>query len=177
MNDSIISVRYSKALFLSAVEHNVLDKVNNNMALVTEICKLPEMREFLKNPVITPSKKAEVIHNMLGKDVESITLSLIDLLVKNGREGYLPSIARTFNRDTLKFKGITKSYLTTAVGVDQAMKDRIIKLISDVFKTKVELKEIVDPEIIGGFILRVDDSYVDASVKAKLGRIRKELSK
>ena len=177
MNESIISVRYSKALFQSALEKNILDRVNQDMALISEICTLPETRDFLQNPVIRPSKKQEIFHNIFGNKVEGITLSLIDLLVKNGRESYLPSIARVFTHETLRHKGITKSVLTTAVSLDPKMKGQISELIAGLFRTKVDLEEVVDPGIIGGFILRVDDSYVDASIKSKLKKIRKELSR
>jgi F-type H+-transporting ATPase subunit delta len=177
MNDSIISVRYCRAIFRSAVDKGILDKVNRDMTLISEICTIPETKEFLKNPVITPTQKTEIFHKMLAGGVESLTLSLIDLLVKNGRESFLPAIARVFNHETLKYKGITKSVLTTATAVDEKVKNRIVKLISDVFKTSVELQEVVDSNIIGGFVLRVDDSYIDASVKSKLGKIRKEFGK
>ena len=113
----------------------------------------------------------------MAGNVEEITLSLIDLVVKNGRESFLPAIARVFIHETLKYKGITKSVLTTAFKVDEKVKKQIIELISDVFKTKVELEEVIDPEIIGGFILRVDDNYIDASVRNKLNKIKKELMK
>jgi F-type H+-transporting ATPase subunit delta len=112
---------------------------------------------------------------MLGDNVEEITLSLIDLVVKNGRESFIPAIARVFIHETKKFKGITESVLTTAVKVDDKVKKQIIDLISEVFKTKVELKENIDPEIVGGFILQIDDNYIDASIKNKLRKIRKEL--
>jgi F-type H+-transporting ATPase subunit delta len=177
MNDSIISVRYSRALFQSALGKNILDKVNHDMLLISEICKAPEAVEFLRSPVIVPSKKSEIFHKMLGSNVEVITLSLIDLLVKNGRESYLPSIARVFMHETLRQKGITKSVLTTALRVDDKVRKQIIELVSGVFKTKVELEEVVDSGIIGGFILRVDDNYIDASVRNKLNKVRKELNK
>src|SRR5512140_2597404 len=115
MNDSIISVRYSRALFQSAIGKNILDKVNQDMLLVSEVCMVPEAAEFLRSPVIVPSKKIEIFHRMFGKNVETVTLSLIDLLVKNGRESFLPSIARVFMHETLKYKGITRSVLTTAL--------------------------------------------------------------
>ena len=67
MNDSKISVRYSRALFQSALEKNILDKVNQDMILISEICKVPETKEFLKSPVIVPSKKIEIFHKMLGR--------------------------------------------------------------------------------------------------------------
>ncbi len=175
MNDSKISVRYSRALFQSALEKKILDKVNQDMILITEICKVPETKEFLQSPVIVPSKKIDIFHKILGENVEKITLSLIDLVVKNGRESFLPAIARVFINETMKYKGITKSVLTTATGVDEKVKKQISVLISDLFRTKAELEEVIDPEIIGGFILRVDDNYIDASVRTKLNKIKKEL--
>jgi F-type H+-transporting ATPase subunit delta len=95
--------------------------------------------------------------------------------VKNGRESFIPAIARNFIHETKKYKGITESVLTTAVKVDYKIKKQIIDLISGVFKTQVELKETIDPEIIGGFILRIDDNYIDGSLKNKLRKIKKEL--
>jgi F-type H+-transporting ATPase subunit delta len=175
MNDSKISVRYSRALFQSALEKKILDKVNEDMIFISAFCKLPEAKELLQSPVIRPSKKGEIFHKIFGENVDKITLSLIDLVVKNGRESYIPAIARVFIHETLKHKGITESVLTTAVKVDSKVKKQITDLISDVFKTKVELEEKIDKEIIGGFILRVDDNYIDASIKNKLRKIKIEL--
>jgi F-type H+-transporting ATPase subunit delta len=177
MNDSKISVRYSRALFQSALEKNILDSVNKDMILISEVCKLAETKDFLRSPIIIPSKKTEIFHNILGENVEKITMSLIDLVVKNGRESYLPAIARVFIHETLKHKGITKSILTTAVEVDEKVRQKIISMISDVFKTRVELEEVIDAQIIGGFVLRIDDNYIDASVRNKLNKIKKELTR
>jgi len=175
MNDSKISVRYSRALFQSALEKKILDKVNQDMIFISEVCKIPEAKEFLHSPIIVPSKKEAIFHKMLGDNVEKITLSLIDLVVKNGRESHIPAIARVFIHETMKHKGITESVLTTAVKVEANVKKQIADLISEVFKTKVELKENIDADIIGGFILRVDDNYIDASIRNKLRKIKKEL--
>jgi len=175
MNDSKISVRYSRALFQSALGKKILDKVNQDMIFISEVCKIPEAKEFLYSPIIVPSKKVAIFHKMLGDNVEEITLSLIDLVVKNGRESYIPAIARVFIHETMKHKGITESVLTTAVKVEANVKKQIADLISEVFKTKVVLKENIDTDIIGGFILRVDDNYIDASIRNKLRKIKKEL--
>lgn len=175
MNDSLISKRYSRALFQTALEKNILDNVNGDMMLISEVCKLPEVIEFLKSPIIPPSKKEAIFHNIFGGNLEKVTLSLIDLIVKNGRESYIPSIARSFVTETKNYKGITESYLTTAVKVDSKLKKQITDLVSKAFNTKIELEENVDPAIIGGFILRIDDHFIDASIKNKLRKIKKEL--
>jgi F-type H+-transporting ATPase subunit delta len=175
MNNSKISVRYSRAIFQSALERKNLDKVYQDMIFISEVCKSPETKEFLKSPIIIPSKKEAIFHSMLEGNVEDITLSLLDLIVKNGRESFIPLIALNFIHETKKYKGITESVLTTAVKVDEKIKKQVIDVISDIFKTKVELKENIDPEIIGGFILQIDDSYINASIKNKLRKIKKEL--
>jgi F-type H+-transporting ATPase subunit delta len=175
MNDSKISVRYSRALFQSALEKKIIDKVNQDMIFISEICKVPETKEFLMSPIIVPSKKTSIFHKMLEGNVEKITMSMIGLMVKNGRESYLPAMARVFIHETLKYKGITKTVLTTAVKADAKVKKQMTELIAKVYSTKVELEEKIDPEIIGGFILRIGDNYIDASISNKLRKIKKEL--
>jgi F-type H+-transporting ATPase subunit delta len=175
MNDSKISVRYSRALFEAALDKKIIDKVNNDMVLISEVCKTPEAKEFLDNPVIPPSKKLAILHKMFEGKVEAVTLSLMGLVVKNGREAFLPGIARVFITETLKYKGITEAVLTSAVPVSPEIRKQITDLVSDTFSTKVDLKEIVNPDIIGGFVLRIGDNFIDASIKKKLRKIRKEL--
>jgi F-type H+-transporting ATPase subunit delta len=176
MNDSKISVRYSRALFQLAVEKKLLDKISEDMIFISEICKIPQVKEVLDSPIIRPLKKTAILQSILEENIEKTTLTLVKLLIKNGRESYLPAVARVFRDETFKYKGITETYLTTAVPVNDNVKKLISELISSEFKTKVELKEIIDKEIIGGFILKVNDNYIDGSVRSKLRKIRKELA-
>jgi len=175
MNDSKIPVRYSRALFQLAVEKKVLDKVFSDMELISEICRLHEVQELLFSPIMVPSKKREVLVKIFGGQINDLTTNLIVLAVKNGRESYLPAIARAFIRETKEYKGITETILTTAVEVDKKVKEKVRQLIAEIFKTNVDMKEVIDPEIIGGFVLKVEDKYIDASVRSKLRKIEKEL--
>lgn len=175
MNQSKISVRYSRALFSLAQEKKILEKVYQDMIFILQVCSLPEMAEVLESPIIVPSKKKDILHKTIGGGIEKMTLSFIDMVVNNERERFLPAIAREFIRETKEFNGITETILTTAVKVDDKVKKQIIDLISGIFKTKVELREVIDKDIIGGFILKVEDSYIDASIRNKLRKIEKEL--
>lgn len=175
MNDSKISVRYSRALFESALEKKILGKVFEDMKFISEICRIPEMKEFLESPIIVPSKKIEIFHAVTGKSVDKLTLSFIDMVVRKERETFLPAMARVFIHETKKYNGITETIMTTAVKVDEKIKKQVSDLIAGVFKTKVELEEVVDSSIIGGFVLKIEDNLIDASVKTKLRKIEKEL--
>ncbi len=176
MNESKISVRYSRALFQSALDKKILERIRDDMSIISNICSIPEMKELLDSPVIIPSKKTEILRTIFGTFVHDLTLSLINLVVKNGREKYLPAIARVFLHTAKKHEGITESLLTSAVKVDEKIKKQVIDLIAGIFKTKVDLKENIDESIIGGFILKVEDNYIDASIRNKLTKIRKELT-
>ncbi|MFO7621666.1 MAG: ATP synthase F1 subunit delta [Bacteroidales bacterium] len=176
MNESKISVRYSKALFQSALAGEVVDEVSKDMILISDICKTPDFKEMLDSPVIRPSVKKKIFHAVFRESVTDITMSLLDLVVSNGREKYLPAIARVFRSETMQHKGIMECLLTTAVRIGADLKKQISERIETVFKTRVELHENIDEEIIGGFILRMDDNYIDASIRNKLRKIRKELT-
>jgi len=175
MNDSKISVRYSRALFRSALEKKMLERVYRDMNHIEQVCTVPEIRELLKSPIIVSSKKTRIFHEVFGKDLSSLTYALIDMVVKNGRESYIPAIARVFRSEILKYNGVSETVLTTAIKADDKVKKQVSELISSAFKTKVELKEIINGDIIGGFILRIDDKYIDASIRNKLRKIEKEL--
>ncbi len=72
MNESRISVRYSRALFQSALENKILERINQDMILIKDVCTNPEVKEFLSNPVIRPSKKTEILHSCLAKDLHKL---------------------------------------------------------------------------------------------------------
>jgi len=175
MNDGKISVRYSRALFESALDKKLLDKVYDDMIFLSGICDLPEMKEFLNSPIIVPSKKIEIFRNITADNIQELTMSFIELVVINERESFLPAMTRVFRQETKKYRGITESVLITAVSVDEKIKKQVSDLIAGLFKTKVDLTGTIDKEIIGGFILRIEDNYIDASVRTKLRRIEKEL--
>lgn len=176
MNESKISVRYSRALFEAALDKGSLDTIYSDMVFIAEVSRTKEMKEFLENPVIVPSKKEIIFHKVFANHLDSLTMSLLDLLVKNGRESFLPDIARSFIHETRKHKGVTEAVLTTAVKADASVRKQVEELVARKFNTGVELKEVVNPDIIGGFMLRVGDALLDASVKSKLRKVKKELT-
>ena len=71
--------------------------------------------------------------------------------------------------------GIMQAQIGTAKRLHDDTRGEIISMIKKAFKAEIELKEVVDRDLIGGFVLSVEDKQLDASVKGKLNRIRKEL--
>jgi F-type H+-transporting ATPase subunit delta len=176
MNDSKISVRYAKALFELALEKGKLADIEADMRLILEVSSLDDFRALLANPVLLPSKKEKVFDIAFKGALSSMSFSLIRQVLRNGREQYLPAIARNFVSSSVKHRGITQASLTTAVKASDKVKKDIIKMVSEQFNTEVVLREVVKKDIIGGFILRVDDTLIDASAKNRLRKIRKAIT-
>lgn len=175
MNESQISVRYAKALFQSASEKKMLEKVNSDMELLAETCKQDEFQSILLVPTLQPSQKASLVEKILKSHVSDLSMSLIKLVIKNKRDVYLPGIARNFRELYRKAMNISSASLVTAVPVEDAALNSIKEMLAKAYDAKVELSTKVDKEVIGGFVLTVEDKQYDASVATSLRNFRKQL--
>lgn len=176
MNSARIAVRYAKALFDLALDSNVVDGVYRDMKNISHLCSMEEVKQVISNPVIPLRKREEAVISLAGDDVETLTVNFITLMFTHGRGEFLSAAARNFIDLTRRHRGIRQVTVTTAVPVDGATKKEMAELIAGHKSGSIEFSEHVDESIIGGFILRVDDSYVDASVRNRLNRFRKEFS-
>ena len=177
MNQSKISVRYAKALFISSQEKNILEEIKNDITLVYKTIKeITEFRLFLTDPITKTSKKQLIFKNAFDRKVNNLTLSFIELIVKNKREMHLEDISRNFLDLYRKEKGIKKVVFTSATKASEHTKKNISELVKNVYKSEVDLTETVNSDIIGGFILRIEDQQVDTSVSSKLEKFRRELT-
>ncbi|MDZ7632988.1 MAG: ATP synthase F1 subunit delta [Bacteroidales bacterium] len=176
MNSSKIAVRYAKALFDLALERDVIDSVYRDMKTVSHLCAMEEVKAVINNPVISQQKRKEVILALTGDETDKLTVSFVALIFDHGRGDYLAASARNFIDLTRRHRGIREVTLTTAVPVSGRLKEEMATLISGKEKETIEFIEIVDRSVIGGFILKVDDAYIDASVRNRLNKYRKEFS-
>jgi len=177
MNESKISVRYAKALFALAKETGSFDAIKNDIeGLYPCIREIPELQDVINSPVIKSREKIKLFEEMFRSSFDPQTLKFITLVLERRREEYLEGISRYFLQLMKTEQGIQPAEVVTAVPLDETLRQKIVKLISRKFHAQVELNENVDEKLIGGFILRVGDQQVDASITSKLKRIQQELT-
>ena len=145
------------------------------MELITETCKLEDFRNMLVLPSLQPTQKYKIVESVLKDHISDISMAMIGLVIQNKREKYLPGIARYFRDLFRKARGIRVASLVTAQPVDDQALGNIKKLISKAYKSGVELSTLVNEDVIGGFVLTVEDRQYDASVATSLKKIKKEL--
>lgn len=176
MNNSLISVRYAKALFLLSKEKGEVENVYNDMNMLAEYCSdTEEFNELLSSPVITPVKKKKALKAVFEKHVNQLTLNFLGIMVDNRREALLASIARNFIDFYKEEKDVKSVTLFTAVELDKDYLSRIKELLQKELGAKIEMNVRVRDNLIGGFILMVDGKMIDATVANKLKELKKKL--
>jgi F-type H+-transporting ATPase subunit delta len=179
MQNPRLASRYAKSILDLAVEQNQLDSTLADMQLlyaVTHQC--PDFTSMLRSPIIKGDKKNAIIEAVIGEKLSVLSKLFIKLLVAKGREGNLPEISDAFLSQYRTLKSIRTVKLTTAVPVSDSVKESIrSKVIASMPGMKIEMKEEVKPELIGGFVLQVDDKLVDASIRRDLNEVKAQFQK
>ena len=176
MRNQLVASRYAKSLIELAQSMSLLEAVYQDARLLNQMCK--ESRQwttFLKSPVIKPDKKEKVVEQLLKERVQTLTYQFIRLLIKKGREAYLPEIALAVIDQYFAIKDIHRVSITTAVPVSQSTCELIVRKLQEALGwTQVELQTQVDPRLIGGFILQTGGRLLDASIYHQLQEIKKQ---
>ena len=176
MNRSLVSVRYAKALFKLGIEKGTLEKLYQDVNLILMQCnEQPGFCELVGSPVVKPSKKKALFKDIFGKAVHIHTLNFINIVIDNNRSVILTSSLRSFIDLYKKHKGIKTVTLYSAFEMDKAYIEKIKKLLKKELGKNLELEVIVKEDLLGGFILKVDDKMVDASITGKLQQVRDHL--
>src|SRR5690554_3439636 len=178
MNESLISVRYATALFLAAKENNVLSQVKNDVEDVLNIYnQSKDFQRFLNSPVINPSNKLKALEVIFGNKIHELIMNFFTLLIKNNREAFIPIAFRDVLAYIRKESNIKTAVITTAQALDLSTIHKAEETLEKELDTGVELETRINPELIGGMILRIDDNQYDASVSSQLKKLKLELLK
>jgi F-type H+-transporting ATPase subunit delta len=173
---SVVDRVYAHALFEAAQERNRLVPVREQLAqVVAAESEVPELRELLRNPQLDPRARTAALEEVLVGGDELLRNFLL-VLADKGRAGQLEEIAAEFERLIAEHEGILHAELTTAVELSEAEASKLLGEIEEASGRKVEASRAVDPDLIGGIVLQVGSHRLDASVRGRLDRLRRELA-
>ncbi|HYF31928.1 MAG TPA: ATP synthase F1 subunit delta [Chitinophagaceae bacterium] len=168
--------RYAKSLMDLAIERNELEAIYQDMQFLQSVCR--NSRDFvnlMKSPVIAPDKKEGIFNAVTKGKISALTASFHQLLIRKGREANFPEIVQAFIDQYKRHKGIYTVKLTTAKPVSEDLKQEIIRKVrSQTPMQNIELKTEVKEDLVGGFVLEMGDTLVDASIAYDLKAIKKQ---
>lgn len=165
------STPYAKALFDLAKETNSLEGIKADVVLIKSVLtQSAEFRDFISNPTFQAEKTFGLIDKVFSGKINSNTLNFLKVLVSKNRIAQLDSVCDSFNQLYNQSLNLSDVKLTTAVAVSDEMKHQIATNV--VKNSNSQIENIVDPSILGGFIVEFDNKILDQSVLSKLNKIK-----
>ncbi len=166
--------RYAQAVFQIAIGNNDVDKWRSELDTVAATLSDPQLKVILEDPKVRLDAKTDLVSKCLP-GLSQLALNLSYILVSKQAIGILDGIALEYNRMADAHEGLEHARVVTAVELDDADRDRLVKHLASMTGKKVTIETVVDPDIIGGYIARIGDKLLDGSTKARLEALRKRL--
>ena len=177
MADQRVAARYAKSLLDLGKEMGTLDSVKADMDLLSKtMAESRDLRLLLRNPIVKHDKKLAILTAIFGGKVSDLTLRFFTILTQKNRESALEGMGTEFQVQYNAMQGIQMAQVTSATPLTPELRAQLQQLVmQQTGLAQVKLTEKVDPELIGGFVLRVGDNQVDDSVRTSLRKMRTSL--
>ena len=173
---AVVARTYARALFEAAKDHGRIDEVRKELDMfATAIDEVPELRSMIRNPELDPPQKAAALEAVLA-DADELLRNFVRVVTEKGRAPMLGEMAREYDLLVAAEEQILTVELTTAFELSDDEASAIVKQIEDASGRRVEAARTVDPDLIGGLVLKAGSLEVDSSIRGRLDRLRRELA-
>jgi len=169
---------YAEALMSLAQEQNNLDAIAKDVRLLSDtLSDSVELSGLFASPLIGADVKKGVIEGVFGSQINAITKSFLLLLVDRKRIAFLREIINEFKALLRVIDQVALAEVTTALKLSRSQEDSLRDRVKAMTKSKsVELAVTINPELIGGVIIKVGSQVVDASIRGQLRRLKSSLT-
>ncbi len=167
--------RYAQAVFSLGKEQGTLDAWGDDLAMLSRVVADDRIALYLTNPTVAAERRIEALESSLDTNVQPEARNLARMLIERDRTMLIPEIREIFDDQLRAERGIAVAQVTTAERLDDAEQDLIRQKVETMTGKMIELALKIDPEIIGGIIIRIGDQVIDGSVRNKLEKMRSRL--
>ena len=172
-----IAAVYSRSLFEAALEQDKTDPVREQLGEFADaLAQDRQLQVFFFSPYFSTQEKKEGLHRAVS-GAEAIFLNFLDLLVENHRMPVLFRIRRIFDGRWAEENKLLPVTVTSATELDSGLVEEIGRRIQEQTGRRVDLSSNVDPDVLGGLMVRVGNMVLDATVRNRLEQLRKQVAK
>ena len=177
MKSTKVASRYAKSLLEIALEQKNVDSVLGDMKFLMQTnIETPDFGMLISSPIISGDKKIDIFAKIFDQ-FEPVSKNFVKMIIQNGREEFLPEIAKSFEAQVKEFKGIVPITITSAAKLDDASKSKIVAKVQEAVKGTLEIEEKIDASLIGGFVVRMGDMQIDASIANQINNLKQRLTR
>ncbi|WP_373531109.1 ATP synthase F1 subunit delta [Vampirovibrio sp.] len=179
LQNTKVASRYAKALFESVRHGSELEQVHQDLKTIQELmAQVPQLSLFLENPGIPEADKQSFVDEQFGKSTTPWVHRLLKLMVENGRTVVMPQLVSQFAEYRNRQENTASAEIITAVELEAELRDRIRKTLeTSLGFSRVDLSNRVDPGLLGGAIIKIQDKVIDGSYVGRLEELRKQIGK
>lgn len=173
-----VATRYAKSVLQLAIELGQLEEVRRDMELVKKTCREnKELEVMLKSPVVKTDKKIRIFETIFKSNLTDLSVKFFNIVIRKNRAGLIPDVAAAFVSQYKDHKNISIVTIETATAMSADSKAKMQAFLNNAVKNDVEMVEKVNPALIGGLVLRIEDQQIDASVRSNIAKLKREFSK
>jgi F-type H+-transporting ATPase subunit delta len=167
--------RYAQAVFEIACETDNLTDWQSDLKAIAQLKQDSEFMDLSENPKLPFELKMKLAQAKLNK-ISPMALNLVYLLLSRNKFKFVDRLAEEYERLLRDYRGVKSAEVTTAVALDPKETQTLSQRLEAIVGKKVIISNRVDPDILGGFIARIDDSLIDGSVRNELETLKKNLA-
>lgn len=177
MDNGRISVRYARALFQTAQEQGCENAVYDGLTRFAHnyLLAIAQFNEVLADPIVAQEEKVKLLEMAVGDPLHDTLKQFITFVAEQKREDKMFLIAMKYMEMYREKHHILSTQVTTATELTEESYDKIKAFIKQTFDADAELDVRIDPSLIGGFILDIENSRMDASVAGQLNALKNKL--
>jgi len=173
-----VAGRYADALFQAVKSKDRLDEVKQDLHRIAVLLKSnPDLDGVFSSPVIPTDVKKRIIGRIVGGRVGTEVRNLLFVMADKGRLPYVSAVESEYEKMLRQSKGILLARVETAVPIDELLKRKMAQSLADWKKKPVEMEIKVNPDLLGGVIVRIGDHLVDDSLRGHLMELDQKLQK
>lgn len=181
MSGDIVARRYARALFALGKKKGLpeLEQLGSDLAALRDaLSNSPELMQLYKNPLFSVEDKLKVTESILDElKASDYSRNFCRLLAEKGRLATLPDIAAVFSELLDAEKGIIRGELVTAVELNETKRKTVLEDLNKQVSQTLELSYSVNPDLLGGVLLKVGDQVLDASLRAQLSILKENIKR
>jgi F-type H+-transporting ATPase subunit delta len=174
---SKIAVPYARALFDFSVEKNIMHQITADFQnLETFLDESSELTDYLNNPLVSQAAKREVLQKTLESEVNSETFKFLMVLVNRNRINVLKAVITNYLKLVYETASIKTIEVATAFDFTDTHKSTLIQKLKELTNAReIKLIVTVEPELIGGFLIKTESKIIDFTIKNQLQQLAKHL--
>lgn len=176
MDQGRVSINYARALLQWAADNSVEQEVYEQSKILTTLLKdSPDILLLLQSTLIPSSKKIQTLELAIQKAIPQL-FNFLTLVVKNNRTEQLSRILHSYGRLHRDKNGIIRAFVESSQEMGPKSREGLIAYLANHFNKSVEISFSTKPELIGGFVLTIEDQMLDKSVRNELNLLHKRLT-